>query len=184
MRARVDELERQLAETQAMLYAQAGVQAGMGRQLRGGLGAATDGPFGGNYTMPANISTASAYGGGHIDATGTFAMPADKHQPMLSPRPPPPRKKGGGAAGIMGGTASYAASKSGAGRVVVAGGGEDEQGPPFRSQADRRQWLLQEKRRWLVEMRLNGTESDAKLPPIGMQQLSDGTDLNALVSPR
>ncbi|KOO26002.1 hypothetical protein Ctob_003310 [Chrysochromulina tobinii] len=49
--------------------------------------------------------------------------------------------------------------------------------PPFRSQADRRQWLLSEKRRWLVEMRLGNTPAEPvalpveKLPPISRSTL-------------
>ena len=94
----------------------------------------------------------------------------------------------------MGPTSSYVASKTGAGALVAAtAAGEESAGPPFRSQADRRQWLLQEKRRWLIEMRLGGLGSDSqqvasapKLPPIppAGHQLSNGMDLNALVTPR
>ena len=97
--------------------------------------------------------------------------------PLLSPRPPL-RKKGGG-------PGSHAASESG---EVAA--------PPFRSQSDRRQWLLQEKRRWLGEMRLGGGGNPAeasipaptpsKLPPIpaGGAALSNGIDLATIATPR
>ena len=168
-----------------------------------GLGPTMDGPFGANFGAPTSMAVAHAHGGGRLDATGSFAIPggggADGgggggggpyYQPgMLAPRPPPgpPRKKGG-AAGAHGATASYTSNKMGAGTVVVAG--DEAAGPPFRSQADRRQWLLQEKRRWLVEMRLGGAEgitppSPSKLPPIPPGgQLSNGMDLNTLVSPR
>ena len=30
---------------------------------------------------------------------------------------------------------------------------EEPNGPPFRSERERRAWLLQEKRRWILEMR-------------------------------
>lgn len=190
MQARVDELERQLAETQAMLYAQAGAMVGgpgtMG--VRSGVGVTMEGPYGTNFSAPTSMMAAQAYGGARIDATGALALPGagdpnSYQQSMLSPRPPP-RKRGVGA-GIHGTTNSYTAGKSGAGHVVVASG-EELVGPPFRSQADRRQWLLQEKRRWLVEMRLSASaDADTKLPPIPPgQQLSNGMDLNSMVSPR
>ena len=190
MQARVDELERQLAETQAMLYAQAGAMIGGagGIGVRAGVGVTTEGPFGTNFSAPTAMMAAQAYGGPRLDATGPLALPGagdpnSYQQSMLSPRPPP-RKRGGGA-GIYGTTSSFAAGKSGAGHVVVASG-EELMGPPFRSQADRRQWLLQEKRRWLVEMRLSGSaDAETRLPPIPPgQQLSNGMDVNAIVSPR
>ena len=66
--------------------------------------------------------------------------------------------------------------------------------PPFRSQADRRQWLLSEKRRWLVEMRLGNTPAEPvalpveKLPPIGRSTLEavlvGGMRVDTLVTPR
>ena len=71
-----------------------------------------------------------------------------------------------------------------------------EVGPPFRSQSDRRQWLLQEKRRWLVEMRLGNIQPEpaaavSRLPPIspaagggGGATLSNGMNVDALATPR
>ena len=63
-----------------------------------------------------------------------------------------------------------------------------EVGPPFRSQSERRQWLLQEKRRWLVEMRLgktadaiSGIASSPKLPPLA---LSGGANVDTVATPR
>jgi hypothetical protein len=66
--------------------------------------------------------------------------------------------------------------------------------PPFRSQADRRQWLLSEKRRWLVEMRLGNTPAEPvalpveKLPPISRSTLEavlvGGMRVDTLVTPR
>ena len=161
---RVGELERQLAETQALLYAQTGAPGMHG--VRG----AGDSPFPGGFAAPAGIP------GGKLDASGAFMMPGETGQ-ALSPRPPL-RKKGGG-------PGSHAASESG---EVAA--------PPFRSQSDRRQWLLQEKRRWLVEMRLGGGGNPAeasipaptpsKLPPIpaGGAALSNGIDLATIATPR
>jgi len=66
-------------------------------------------------------------------------------------------------------------------------GEEDAGGPPFRSQGERRQWLLQEKRRWLVEMRLgkagdaySGATSSPRLPPL----LSNGAQVDTIATPR
>lgn len=66
--------------------------------------------------------------------------------------------------------------------------------PPFKSENERRAWLLQEKRRWIVEMRLGHAVPDvtepAKLPPIsGSQQqvghvLMSGAALDTVATPR
>jgi len=164
---RVSELERQLAETQALLYAQAGAQ---------GIRGPADGPFAPGFPPPPGVPHA-----GSINTTGDFQMPdggaAPQYQPMggsgLTPRPPP-------------------RSKNGSRSSAVGGGGNAAQAPPFQSQSDRRQYLLQEKRKWLVEMRLGGggdggeIPTPSKLPPIpsGGAALSNGTDLATLATPR
>ena len=97
---------------------------------------------------------------------------------MLSPRATgAARKKVRGGGGGVGGGAAVAESHS----------GPIEPGPPFRSQSDRRQWLLSEKKKWLVQMRLGGQEmaaaqagAQSKLPPI----LSNGMDVNTVATPR
>ena len=167
---RVVELERQLAETQALLMASTGVQ--MQGAMHGARGAA-DGLAAG-FAPPAGVPAAK------LDASGTFLMPVDPAQPAMSPRPPPPRKRG------THGHAHIDASGAGA---------TPEEQPPFRSQSDRRQWLLQEKRRWLVEMRLGGGSDQSqgiqpptpsRLPPIpqGSMALSNGANLATLATPR
>ena len=154
---RVIELERQLAETQKLLYAQASAAS-----VRGG---GDGGPFGGNFAPPSGVPTSYALGAGKLDASGAFMMPSgDAAQSyaaqLISPRPPPRRKAHGGGQGV---TSSFAAGT--VGKVAGGGGGDGVVGPPFQSQADRRQWLLQEKRRWLVEMRLGGGGGDGTNAP-------------------
>ena len=150
---RVGELERQLMETQALLYAQTGAQT-----MRGD----PTGAFGGGFPPPAGVPDPYALNAGKLDASGAFLMPGDAYtNQMMSPRPPPPRKGGKGS--------SKAASEAG-----------DAAQAPFKSQGDRRQWLLQEKRKWLVEMRLGdgggappgsgqAPPTPSKLPPIPLQ---------------
>jgi hypothetical protein len=200
MMKRVADLEQQLAETQALLYAQAA-----GAQASVAMGAAIGGAGGGVGAPGAFLS--GGVNGPKLDATGAFCMPvaapegagggyghvgAGQHT-MLSPRLL--RKKAPGGAHAV--TSSYHAATA-SGRIggnVGAGEGGECAGPPFRSQAERRQWLLQEKRRWLVEMRLGAAEqatgaiqapTPSKLPPIGPggAMLSNGMDVAALVTPR
>ena len=165
--ARVVELERQLAETQALFYAQAA--GGGGRLHAGGAN-----PFGAaEFVPPSGVPPVYAYGNGNkLDASGAFQLPGASGEVAPSPRPPLPQRK---APGVMGATAAHTTSTALKGSYAGGALAEAEQ-PPFRSQSDRRQWLLQEKRRWLVEMRLSGgTPTDAtgggvkasRLPPLG-----------------
>ena len=145
--------ERQLAETQALLYAQASGQLGGG--------------FGGGGFGPPGDAFGGFGGGGKLDASGAILLPGGD---------PSPRATGHG-------------RKTPGGMSVGSNNGA---APPHRSQSDRREWLLQEKRRWLVEMRLGGPGNAAetptsiqaptpsKLPPI----MSNGTDLATLATPR
>lgn len=53
-----------------------------------------------------------------------------------------------------GGLMAHTASSQDAVTSKHFSGKDESVGPPFRSAIERRQWLLQEKKRWLVEMRL------------------------------
>ena len=114
------------------------------------------GPFASGFPPPAGVPDPYALNAGKLDASGAFVMPGDAYaNQMMSPRPPPPRKGG----------SKKATSEAG-----------DPTQAPFKSQGDRRQWLLQEKRKWMVEMRLGDgggappgsaqAPNSARLPPI------------------
>lgn len=83
-----------------------------------------------------------------LDETGSTMLPLSlKSGQGVDGHTPRARQAGG----------MMAATLSSLEGQVVRGGnqrGEDDMGgPPFKTQSERRQWLLQEKRRWLVEMR-------------------------------
>ena len=78
--------------------------------------------------------------------------------PPLAPRVAHEKRPGGTHAAT---TASL--SKRGEKPPGAATREGDVHGPPFKSQKDRRDWLLQEKRRWIVEMRMAG-QADATVP--------------------
>jgi len=191
LQQRVTELERQLAETQALLYASGAAPPGFR-----GVG---DGPFVGGFGAPTGVPNATVFGASKLDATGSFLMPSGGDAAAgyggqgLTPRPPP---RAAGGVHAAGGTHAASGGMYAAGGMYAEGGG-DGVGPPFRSQSVRRQWLLQEKRRWLVEMRLGGpgapdggaaqTAVPGKLPPIpaaGGATLSTGVDVATLATPR
>ena len=165
-----------------------GGNAGMGG---GGMG--SSGVAGGFVPPPSGYLNASS----RIDQAGDYEMGG-----MNSYIPFPPQlqgqsprqlrtKRAGGAQAPTSSASANQVSKYSASAVdadAEDGGGALSAGPPFRSQAERRQWLLNEKRRWLVEMRLGNVAVDqpAKLPPIspGGGFLSNGMQVDALVSPR
>ena len=195
LRVRVAELERQLSET--MLYVARIEKAAISRKGGGGAsggrcGTQLDGPFGGSFAPPASMYAVGGYGS--IDASGSLALggidgPALFDYPHEPIEPRAARKRAPG--GVTAMTASSAHAQTG--KVLSSTDGdappEGEFGPPFRSQSDRRQWLLNEKRRWLIEMRLGNVEPDvppSKLPPLSRvgATLSNGMSVAALVSPR
>ena len=74
-------------------------------------------------------------------------------------------------------------------------------GPPWKTQSERRDWLLQEKRKWLVEMRLQGQKPpgggggggysgdegspDGRFPPIAHPRaLIGGHQIDTIATPR
>jgi len=178
LRARVAELERKLSDT--MLYVarieKAAISGPGGGGASGGRrGAEMDGPFGGGFAPPPST--------GGIDGPPLFDYP---HEPI---EPRAARKRAPG--GVTAMTASSAHAQTD--KVLSSTDGdappEGDFGPPFRSQSDRRQWLINEKRRWLIEMRLGNVEPDvppAKLPPLSQAgaTLSNGMSVAAFVSPR
>jgi len=168
LQKRVEELERTLRDTQALL------------EMR------TANPA----VMIDDLGLAKRYSASpKLDATGTYNFPVEKpgkpHPPQgYSPRARMPGGYGG----------ATVASEGAQGTKLTLEGmreGADVEGPPFRSQAERRQWLLQEKRRWLVEMRLgksapdavSGTVSSPRLPPLD-NKLSSGANMDTIATPR
>merc|ERR1712054_56605 len=68
-------------------------------------------------------------------------------------------------------------------------------GPPFKSESERRKWLLEEKRRWMVQMRLGKMDAYGALPDVASSQpflppirddveLHSGMSLDTLATPR
>jgi len=131
--------------------------------------------------------------GGRYPELQPWSPGAGRAASALEPQPSyqqqrPPRKRyaGGVLAKTHGSIVKELPPKSGDGeRSEVAG-------PPFRSDSERRQWLLQEKRRWIVEMRLGHSLQDpaapdiqmpTKLPPVA-SRLSNGMQLDTIATPR
>jgi hypothetical protein len=97
--------------------------------------------------------------------------------------------------GVQASTASSMLSVSSkVGAPTPPDGAPPAQQPPFRSENERRQWLLNEKRKWIVEMRLGHAlpEGDEKavdkLPPISSHGhghvLMSGAALDTVATPR
>ena len=192
LKQRVGELERQMAGLQALLLQSPSQprQHAAGGKPTGGGGPAKpapppqESPFANEFTVSSTaVAAAMPYGASAaVDASGAFVLPTPGPGYGASAGPPRAAHKKA-AAGPQGSTVSsqHMATKredGSQGRRGGEGGGANSKvdGPPFRSQGDRKQWLLQEKRRWLVEMRL-GRRADAtdgetdhppaeKLPPI------------------
>ena len=125
-----------------------------------------------------------------IDDSGTMPFPpgAPMHPAYAGGPTPPagysPRRRQPG--GITAATVNSLGAQTA--KYAPSSGEDDGGGPPFRSQMERRQWLLQEKRRWLVEMRLgktadaiSGIASSPKLPPLA---LSGGANVDTVATPR
>mmetsp|Transcript_72206 Transcript_72206/g.191929 ORF Transcript_72206/g.191929 Transcript_72206/m.191929 type:complete len:679 (+) Transcript_72206:121-2157(+) len=177
LQRRVEELERTLRDTQQllelrMLNPSVMVDDGMGGagmgvpQLRPRPQKLDDS---GTMLFPPGAASSPAYAGGG---------PAPPPGVGFSPR----RRKPGG---VMAATASSEGAQTA--KMGSAATDDDAVGPPFRSHVERRQWLLQEKRRWLVEMRLgktadavSGPTSSPKLPPL----LSGGANIDTIATPR
>ena len=107
-------------------------------------------------------------------------------KPPPAPRPPNSRRPGGAQAPTAASLASeHFPDVESSGRK----GNGEVQGPPFKSDKDRRAWLLHEKRQWIVAARLakrdDATEAAAdngKLPAINVGR---GSSLDPLsLSPR
>lgn len=221
MLQRVGELERQLAETQALVLMhvkasslQGGERTGMPTIMDGAAFTRSRAPV---LAPPANAASVQSFQApgtfkstcmvsDQLTATPHFSLnqfapeqlaPPSSIQPshalhgkfdianehrlpsvemateMLSPRAPLHKKTGTGVSHLMGGLDVAATARASA---------MEMSGPPFRSQNDRRQWLLQEKRRWLIEMRLGGQQAgypQPKLPP-----LASGMDISTVATPR
>jgi len=241
LQKRVEELERTLRDTQAVLEMRAanpalmlddamGVAMVMGMEMGGGMAGGPHPPFTRRGSTTSSVyatkpSTAfsthpskslnaptppippSTAGGderagdGYFDRArgegfGTSDLAAFGMRPPYCTTPPSansfppstahamrPRMPGGWA----GQTMASEASKTG--KVDTSITEADKIiGPPFLSQMERRQWLLQEKRRWLAEMRLGkpstaevaGVLSPPRLPPL----LSSGASLDTIATPR
>ena len=108
-------------------------------------------------------------------------------KPPQAPRPPNSRRPGGALAATAASLASEHEMRA-EGSSGRKGEGEVP-GPPFKSDKDRRAWLLHEKRQWIVAARLakrdDATEAAAdngKLPAINVGR---GSSLDPLsLSPR
>ena len=192
---RVDELERALADTQHALHA---LRSNPSLALEGTMVAA----FMSKRSSPPIRAVTAASSGGRLDTAGSIA---------LGGAPRPPSTPGAGLhRRLPGGTLA----PTEASQAMSAGRGmpreEEEgavQGPPFRTHSERRSWLLQEKRRWLVEMRLGknvgamaealSSPRDSRLPPLDQElqhelqlgqhtkpMLSSGMNLDTLATPR
>ena len=162
----------------------------------GTFSCALDTQFAAGFHPPPSYSLA-----GRIDQSGTltlsddalaqfgYAGPCSAHGPNSQAARVPRKRLPGGAQAL---TASATANQTS--KYEPDAADTAEVGPPFRSQSERRQWLLQEKRRWLVEMRLGNappepaaaTVEPTKLPPISPAgtTLSSGMRVDALVTPR
>ena len=115
------------------------------------------------------------------------APPKSSPHGAKPPQAPRPTRRPGGAQAP---TASSLSSETIAGVESTGRNGDGEvQGPPFKSDKDRRAWLLHEKRQWIVAARLakrdDATEAAAdngKLPAINVGR---GSTLDPLsLSPR
>lgn len=199
LQQRVSDLENQLAEAMShIMYAraeQAQQGGGGGMAVVAGMAPGMSGPFSAGFVPPASYALSH----GKLDNSGSLVLPAADYAALReSPRGPRAKKAGG----AYGATAASLAGQTG---KVLPGpaapeGADAGAGPPFRSQSERRQWLLQEKRRWLVEMRLGknmtdglggpalqGGSSPATLPPLsgrGGGVLSNGMAMDTLATPR
>eukprot|EP00965_Chrysotila_dentata_P015829 524251-Pleurochrysis_carterae.AAC.1 len=97
------------------------------------------------------------------------------------------KRRPGGAAAQTDSSSSLQTAKFTGGATQGADKGG---GPPFKSESERRQWLLKEKQRWLVEMRLGKPPSDAeadigsKLPQLPGQARVAGMSLDTIATPR
>ena len=181
LQVRIIELERQMAGMHALLLQRS---PQMAPQMTPQPTAVAGGRA--PYSVSATFDATSA------DAPPSSALFTSQshHAPNSSPRSTHKRmgmatRREDTGRGRCGGEAGGAARGGAAGGDAAVGGATGSargDGPPFRSHVDRKQWLLQEKRRWLVEMRL-GRRADAtdvetdyppaeKLPPIAQGSCS------------
>jgi len=152
----------------------------------------------GMHSIGAPQDTATGFGSAAMMAAA-FTMGGGGGGPALSPRASR-AKQPGGAHAMTASTAANQNARVHSNNPALPDGSEADDAfysngppqppqPPFKSQSDRRQWLLSEKRRWLVEMRLGNTPAEpvAKLPPIASPSpatLSSGMNVDTLVTPR